>query len=271
MLKERLIVVIILIPIAVSLIMVGGWVFNIAITAMLAVAAWEFWRIFKNGGYAPSRALLIGGVVLLSLARGAFGLQYSDLLISALTCVTLVWFVVAFERGDNQSAVDFGITLGGILYLGWIGSYILSIRSLPDGLYWLMLAIPAVAFADAGAYIVGRRFGLHKMSPRVSPKKSWEGFFGGVIFSALCSSALATAWHVRVPGLTWQDGLLLGLVMSILGPLGDLGESMFKRQFCVKDSSNLLPGHGGFMDRIDTWIWASVICYYLITGFNLLS
>jgi phosphatidate cytidylyltransferase len=270
MLKERLIVVIILLPLALLLVTAAGWFFAIPITAFLAVAAWEYWRIFTKGGYSPSLVLLIGGVVLLGLARAAFGFQYTDLLISILTAVTLVWFVFAFERGENQAAVDFGVTLGGILYLGWLGSYLISLHSLPDGVYWLMLTIPAVAFADAGAYAIGRPFGKHKMSPRVSPKKSWEGYFGGILFSIVLNSGLAALWHMRVPGITWQDGLILALVMSVLGPLGDLGESMFKRQFGVKDSSNLLPGHGGIMDRIDTWIWAAVICYYLITNLNLM-
>jgi phosphatidate cytidylyltransferase len=270
MLKERLIVVIFLVPVGVLLVAVGGWIFPLAITAMLATAAWELWRIFKKGGYDPSLTLLMGGVVIIALSRAIFSLQYTDILLSILTVLNLVWFVFAFEKGKNQAAVDFGITLGGTLYLGWIGSYLISLRSLPDGTYWLLLSVSAVALADAGAYMVGKRFGAHKMSPRVSPKKSWEGFFGGIVFSALCTTFIAAMWHVRVPTISWQDGFILALVMSIFGPLGDLAESMFKRQFGVKDSGNLIPGHGGVMDRIDTWIWAAVICYYLITGLNLL-
>lgn len=271
MLRDRLIVVIILIPLAVLIVAAGGWFFSLPITAILAIAAWEYWRIFKKGGYSPSLILLVGGVVLLGLSRAYFGFQYTDLLISILTVVALAWFTFAYEKGINQSATDFGITIGGIFYLGWIGSYLITLRALPNGTYWVMLAIPAVAFADAGAYMFGRRFGKHKMSPRVSPLKSWEGYFGGIFFSAICSSALAGLWHFCVPTISWLDGLILAIVLSILGPLGDLAESMFKRQFQVKDSSNLLPGHGGVMDRIDTWIWAAVISFYLITALNLLN
>lgn len=264
MLKERLIVVIILIPLGVSLIAFGGWIFGLAITAMLATAAWEYWRLFKNGGYSPSRILLIGGVTLLALTRIIFGLQYSDIFLSLIILINLGWFVFAFEKGGEKSAVDFGITLAGTLYLGWLGSYLITMRVLPDGTYWLMLAISAVAFADGGAYMIGRHFGRHKLSKRVSPQKSWEGYFGGVISSALATSLIGALWHTRVAAISWQDALILALVISILCPLGDLAESLFKRQFCVKDSGNLLPGHGGMMDRIDTWIWAAVIGYYLI-------
>lgn len=271
MLRERLIVVIILVPLAVLCVAAGGWFFSIAFTAILAIAAWEYWRIFKKGGFSPSVVVLVGGVTLIGLSRTFLGFQYSDLIISIVIVLALVWSTFAYENGEKQSASDFGITIGGIFYLGWIGSYLISLRALPNGIYWLLLAIPAVAFADAGAFMVGRRFGIHKMSPRVSPQKSWEGFFGGILFSALCSSILAGLWHYRVPTISWQDGLILAVVLSIFGPLGDLAESMFKRQFQVKDSSNLLPGHGGVMDRIDTWIWAAVISYYLITGLNLLN
>jgi phosphatidate cytidylyltransferase len=269
MLRERLIVVIFLVPLGVLAIAVGGWIFSLVITAILAAAAWEFWRIFKKGGYSPSVTLLMGGVILVSISRAIFNLQYSDLVISVIVTVSLAWFVFAFEKGENQAAVDFGITLGGIFYLGWLGSYLISLRAQPDGTHWLLLTIAAISLADAGAYIFGRRFGTHKMCPRVSPHKTWEGYIGGIFFSALFTSLIAALWGQSVPGISWQDGLILALVMGILGPLGDLGESLFKRQFGIKDSSNLIPGHGGVMDRIDTWIWAAAICYYLINWLNL--
>jgi len=102
------------------------------------------------------------------------------------------------------------------------------------------------------------------MSPRVSPKKSWEGYFGGILFGIVFAALFASLWHLRVPVITPFKGAIIGLVMAVVTPLGDLGESMIKRQFGFKDSSNLLPGHGGVMDRIDSWIWAAVIGYYLV-------
>jgi phosphatidate cytidylyltransferase len=108
------------------------------------------------------------------------------------------------------------------------------------------------------------------MSPRLSPKKSWEGYFGGILFGALGGALLGyiyPTWLGAGPAITPLRGLLLGLVMSILPTLGDLGESMIKRQVGVKDSGNLLPGHGGAFDRIDSWLWAGVISYYIIAWF----
>jgi phosphatidate cytidylyltransferase len=102
------------------------------------------------------------------------------------------------------------------------------------------------------------------MSPRSSPKKSWEGYIGGVIGGTLFAVLLASLWHLRAPAVTPLKGLILGLVITSISPLGDLGESMLKRGFGVKDTSRLLPGHGGIMDRIDSWLWAATIGYYLI-------
>ena len=124
--------------------------------------------------------------------------------------------------------------------------------------------LPAIWLGDGAAYFVGSHFGKHKMSPRVSPNKSWEGYVGGVIGGALGALLLASLWHLRAPAITPVKGLILGLIVTIVSPLGDLGESMLKRGFGVKDTSQLLPGHGGIMDRIDSWLWAAAIGYYLI-------
>jgi phosphatidate cytidylyltransferase len=187
----------------------------------------------------------------------------------------MAWHLVAYERGRDEAATDFAITLGGIFYLGWLGSYLISLRSLPDGLWWFLLALPAVWLADSAAYMIGKPFGKHKMTPRLSPNKSWEGYFAGIIFGTALTALLAWAWQSLGPALAQPgiapgpqvnplNGAILGFVMSVLTTLGDLGESMIKRQVGVKDSGNILPGHGGAFDRIDSWLWAGVIAYYLI-------
>jgi phosphatidate cytidylyltransferase len=138
---------------------------------------------------------------------------------------------------------------------------------LPDGLWWSLTVLFAVWLADTGAYLIGSRFGRHKMTPRLSPKKSWEGYLGGILFSVPGTALLACLWPVwAAPGLTVTPlrAALIALVLSLLTILGDLGESMIKRQVGVKDSGDLLPGHGGIFDRIDSWLWAAAIGYYLI-------
>ncbi len=264
MLAQRLIVTILLVPAGVFIIAQGGWALAALVIGVLGYGAWEYWRIFTQGGFRPSAPLIIIGVVALALARQLYQFAGSDFVLSAMVMATMAAQVIFFEKGSTTSAVDFGVTLGGILYLGWLGSYLISLRNLPDGLWWFLLVLPAIWFADGSAYFVGSHFGKHKMSPRVSPKKSWEGYIGGVIGGALFTLMLASLWHLRAPSITPFKGLVLGLVLSILTPVGDLGESMLKRGFGVKDSSQLLPGHGGIMDRIDSWLWGAVIGYYLI-------
>jgi len=133
-------------------------------------------------------------------------------------------------------------------------------------MWWTLLVLPSFWLADSGAYLIGRRFGKHRLAPRVSPGKTWEGYFGGILFGAVGAVLLALLWQLKVAEITPLKGLIIGLALAVLTPLGDLGESLFKRQFGVKDSGNVLPGHGGIMDRIDSWLWAAVIGYYLVVG-----
>jgi phosphatidate cytidylyltransferase len=166
------------------------------------------------------------------------------------------------------------VTVSGIVYIGWLGSYLLELRSLPDGIWWWFIVLPIIWAGDTGAYSIGSAYGKHKMTPRLSPKKSWEGFFAGVFTSVLVGAFFAYGFSTLEPRplaglITPLQGGLLGLIIGVLAPLGDLGESMLKRQGGLKDSSNLFPGHGGFLDRIDSWIWGAVIGFFTIQYFFL--
>jgi phosphatidate cytidylyltransferase len=182
----------------------------------------------------------------------------------------MTWHLLDYENGRDKAASDFTVTIAGIVYLGWIGAYLIEIRYLQNGLWWLLLVLPAAWLADMAAYFIGSRFGRHKLSPRLSPKKSWEGYWSGILFASIGSAALAVLWHsLGGPAVPWWKGAALGAVISVLTLLGDLGESMFKRQAGLKDSSNIIPGHGGVLDRIDSWLWAGVLGYFLIVWFFL--
>lgn len=261
---QRIIVAALLIPIGVLVITVGGWLYAAILIAGLAYAAWEYSQLFAHGGYHPSPILLISGVTALVLARQLNQFSGNDILFGAIVVLAMGFEVIQFERQGNNSALDFNITLGGILYLGWLGAYYISLRTLPDGLWWVLLVLPTCWIADGAAYFIGIRFGKHKLTARVSPNKSWEGYFAGVVFGTLGCLLLASLWHLVAPAITPLKGLILGLTLSVITPLGDLGESMLKRGFGVKDTSHILPGHGGIMDRIDSWLWAGVIGYYMI-------
>jgi phosphatidate cytidylyltransferase len=264
---KRILAALAMAAIGIPAIIFGGVFYFLVIAAFLGIASWEYVNIFRRVNLSPSMLLTVGGVLLLLAAR-AFFPGLAPAVLSLIILLAMTWHLVAYERGRDQAATDFAVTLGGVVYLGWIGAYLLDLRGLDGGLWWLLLALGAVWIADSMAYFIGSRFGRHKLSPRLSPKKSWEGYWAGVLFGTLGGVGLALLWH-KFGGLdvTWWQGGLLGLVMSVFPTLGDLGESMIKRQAGVKDSSNIIPGHGGFLDRIDSWLWGAALGYYLIVWF----
>ncbi len=270
MLRQRVLVALVLLPIGLGLIYLGGYYFAGFIALVLGLASWEYARLFRMGGFQPAMALTVLGTVALALGRGINGFASDHWILGAFLLTCLVYHLVCFERGRDQAATDFAITLSGALYIGWLGAYLISLRNVPSGMWWFLVALPSVWAADSGAYFYGRRFGKHKLSPRLSPKKTWEGYFAGIVSGVLVGALLAYICGLQVPpdaGITPLRGALLGLVLSVFPTLGDLGESMVKRQVGVKDSGTLLPGHGGVFDRIDSWIWGGALSYYLITLF----
>jgi phosphatidate cytidylyltransferase len=266
-LRKRLIVIDIMIPTTVLFAMLGNWPFTIFVSVVLGVAAWEFWRIFHRGGYSPSLLILIGFTLAAVLMRTIWRFDFSDIWLGALVLIAMSWHVISQQKGAPQAAFDFALTMCGTVYLGWLGSYAISISAFENGMYWLLTIFPIVSLADTGGYLFGRWLGKHKMLPKVSPKKSWEGYIGGILMGGLGGWGLAALWHIAIDSILPIHGLILGLILSLLIPLGDFGESMIKRQFNLKDSSQILPGHGGILDRIDSSLWAAFIGYYVILFF----
>jgi len=267
MLAKRALVVAIILPVGLVVIVLGGFWYFITITIMLGLAAPEFARLFRAGGFKPAGFFILMGTLLLATVRYFFGLEASDWAVSLVILGAMTYHLIQFERGYSQAGTDFSITLAGTLYLGWIGSYLISLRNLPGGMWWVLQVLPSVWLADTGAYLFGKAFGKHKMSPHLSPGKTWEGYVAGIITSVAGTPLLVwlyLSWGAVAPGLTPLNGALMGGLLGVLTPLGDLGESMIKRQVGAKDSGTLLPGHGGIFDRIDSWLWAGVIGYYLI-------
>jgi phosphatidate cytidylyltransferase len=251
----------------------GGVFYYLVMGIVLAGSAWEYVRLYRAVQYEPNEIITIGGVLVIATARFFFAEAAIPLFV-LLVLLAMAIHVVAYERGRDQAALDFSVTVAGIVYIGWLGAYLLDLRSLPQGLWWLMLVLPIVWGADTGAYSIGAVYGKHKMTPRLSPKKSWEGYFAGlftsVLVGAFFSYTFSSLGSRPLGGLiTPLEGGFLGLVIGALAPLGDLGESMLKRQGGLKDSSNIFPGHGGFLDRIDSWIWGASLGYFVIQFFML--
>jgi phosphatidate cytidylyltransferase len=266
MLRDRIAIALLLLPVVLWVIGIGGWVFALAVAFVLGLCAAEYVLLFRRIGARASMPLVVGGAVAMALTRAWGGFDPAPLVLAALCLLALTWHLVDYERGAPASGTDFALTLGGALYLGWIGSYLISLRDLPDGEWWFLTALPSVWLADSAAYSIGRRFGRHKMTPRLSPKKSWEGYLAGVVGGAVSGAGLAALWRLGAGAestLGPWTGMVCGLVIAVLAPLGDVGISMIKRQMQVKDSGALLPGHGGALDRVDSWLWAGVLGYYL--------
>lgn len=246
----------------------GGWFYYLVIGIFLTGGAWEYVRLYRAVDHEPNELVTVGGVLVMVTARFFFADAAIPLFV-LLILLAMSVHLFAFERGRDKAALDFGVTVAGIVYLGWLGSYLLDLRSLSQGGWWLMIVLPIVWAGDTGAYSIGAVYGRHKMTPRLSPKKSWEGYFAGVFTSVLIGTFFAYAFSSLGPQPLgnlidpWR-GALFGLVIGLFAPLGDLGESMFKRQSGTKDSSSIFPGHGGLLDRIDSWIWGAAIGYFLI-------
>jgi phosphatidate cytidylyltransferase len=266
-LSKRVLSAAIFIPACLLIVIVGGWLFILAVCALLGLAAWEFWHMFQTGRFAPNPYVLIGGVVLIALSKTTLVNDYCSIIFSALVMIAMAVHTINYERGGTTSGIDFCITIAGLVYVGLLGSYLISLRLLPDGLYWIILAILGVGISDIGAYFIGSSFGVHKISTRVSPSKSLEGYLGGVVFAGIFGILFGSLAHPFSSHINATNGLLLNITLALVALPADLGKSMLKRQFNLKDASNLIPGHGGILDRIDTWLWAAAISFYLISWF----
>jgi len=272
---KRTLTSLVLIGVGLPAIIYGGVFYYLLMGGFLVAGAWEFARLYRAVKFEPNGLVTVGGVLVLVTAR-FFYPNAAIPLFAALILLAMAVHLVSYERGRDQAALDFCVTVAGITYLGWIGSYLFELRNLSEqGGWWLMLVLPIVWGGDTGAYSIGAVYGRHKMAPRLSPKKSWEGYFSGVFTSVLIGTFFAYAF-TSMDGLQPLKGMIspvqgafLGLTIGALAPLGDLGESMFKRQSGLKDSSHIIPGHGGVLDRIDSWIWGAAIGYILIYYFIL--
>ena len=271
MLSQRVKAAVVFVPLVLVLIYLGGWAFNLFVLALLLVGAFEYTRLFDQMGYRASLAVLIVGVTMFVVQRWFLTDAHLGVLLSLLILITAVAALIDYEKGATGTAISFALNLAGILYLGWVGGAFIPLRALVDGRGWLLTALPAVWLADSGAYFIGKWLGKRKMTPRLSPGKTWAGLIGGIITGTIFGALLVLLWRsvAFLPGTTplWQ-GALMGCVLSILTPVGDLLISLFKRTAGVKDTGHLIPGHGGILDRIDSWIWAALIGYYLVLLFQ---
>lgn len=273
MLRKRLITAIAIIPLLVYVIRQGEILYLGVVVSLLTIAAWEYTQLALKANTRPTLWIVIGGVWLLTLSVASTHHAWMATSISLLLIVTTAWHTLEFERGASTSPIqDWATTLAGPIYLGGLGGYLVAMRALPDGLWWTLTVIPSIWASDSGAYLVGRWIGRRPMAKRLSPNKTWEGFAGGLVWGPVFGCALAALWQFAAGPdslISWRHGMILGLLTAIVAPIGDLGISMMKRQAGTKDTGTWLLGHGGALDRIDSWLVGGTIGYYYINLFVL--
>ncbi|MCW5876218.1 MAG: phosphatidate cytidylyltransferase [Anaerolineales bacterium] len=267
-LAQRLLFTVVALPTGIFLIFWGAWPYAIFIALILARAAWEYADLFHLAQGKSLRWLMVAGVTGILLVRFLLGTGHDHWILALVCAAAALYQLVQYERGYAKAGSAFAAMLSGIIYIGLMGSYMLILREVPEhGEWWLMLTVFAVILADTSAYFFGIRFGRRRMVPRLSPKKSWEGYAGGLVGAALGTPAFGLLFHVfgmpKDAAFSVANMALLGLCIGLLSPLGDLTISMIKREMKLKDTSDILPGHGGVLDRADSWLWAFPIGYYL--------
>jgi phosphatidate cytidylyltransferase len=259
-LRTRILTALIGAPIVVLVLYLGGipWLASIAVVSVLA---WlEMDRLVGRPHLAPER--LIGLVfILVALVEAylaASGLLSADVLLPTLTLLLIVSLSLALFDLGERPIVGWGLTFGTALYLGILLSHFILLRERSNGFWWVFVAGGLTWVYDASAYFAGSALGKHKLWPRISPKKSWEGLIGASLITPIVG-AVVGPWLL---GITWGQGLALGMLIAVADPFGDFVVSLFKRQAQTKDAGSLLPGHGGFLDRLDSLMFTLPLAYY---------
>ena len=260
MLIKRIISSIILIFFTIFAISID-WLCGLFITVLIIGSLYEFFTMLEKGGISIYKYFGIGmGVVIpLSLVFRFELTRNWELLFIVLTLLFLI--LMQFRRRENSGViVGISTTVFGILYVSWFLSFLIRIRYLAGGLGLIITLLLVTKLGDIGAYLIGTRFGKTPLMPRISPKKSVEGAIGGLIFSIL--GALASKVFLD---LSYLHLICMSIFFGALGQLGDLSESLMKRDCQVKDSGNIFPGMGGVLDLMDSFLFAAPVFYFYMS------
>lgn len=266
MLLKRIITVVIGAPFVIGAIVCPlTWVFKIFAAACLAVALFEFFTVTALAGFERLFAVAVGGGHLLFLLFCPSYEKWLLLEMTALVLVVLVFYCMAPKASAEGMAAKAAFMVLGAFYIGTFGAFVGLLRELEYGVFWVFALLAMTWLNDTFAYFFGHKFGRKKLAPLISPGKTWEGFFGGMLGTAVGFFAF---WLLIPNDVSLAQGFFLIPLVGIFGPLGDLCESLIKRHFHVKDSGNVIPGHGGMLDRIDALLFTAPIVYFFaaLTG-----
>ncbi len=273
--SQRWLTAVILLPLLILVLLKGGLIlFVLVILAVNGLGHWEFLGMFQEETDRSRRlkAILLGSLLLLSFCTAhptsnlctPSGILFCNPSIVLFILVWCLFFLFLFHLacyGQVEHLYrDLSINLLGLLYLPFLLGHLIWLRFLAEGQWWVLWFLLVIFAGDTAAYYTGRTLGRAKLCPMVSPGKTWAGVWGGLAAS-LVAGVLLGRWFLKdmgVPALA-----ALALVLGVVGLLGDLFESMLKRQAQVKDASQLLPGHGGMLDRLDSILFTAPVVVYV--------
>jgi phosphatidate cytidylyltransferase len=245
-----------------------AWVFTVLVTIFIILGLNEFFVLIENKNIGVNKRL---GIVIGAIIAVATYFDYKipqDWFFVFIPAICLIIFIVQFTRRDNRAVLSIATILFGLVYVGWFLSFIIRIRTMPVGTEILRKQLVAYLIlvtksGDIGAYIVGSKWGRHSLIPRISPRKTVEGALGGLLFSIVVSLVSIKF----LPLFSLLELFIIGFLLGALAQIGDLSESLIKRDCGVKDSGVTFPGLGGVLDAIDSILFTTPLFYFYIKVF----
>jgi phosphatidate cytidylyltransferase len=258
-LSQRVITGVIVAGVLVAAAMIGTAALTLLVLAAVTMAGAELFQALRSRGYQPATLLGLVGCAAMVLAAYNYGLVAFPLILTLVVIFSFLWYLAGVVHA--KPTMNIAVTLFAFVYVGFLGSFAALFLAVPDerGVGLLLGAVICTAAHDIGAYFVGKYWGKTPLAPELSPNKTFEGLVGGV----LASVAVALIFVRMIAPWDAGKAFWLGVVVAIAAPLGDLCESMIKRDLGVKDMGKLLPGHGGVLDRIDALLFVVPATYYL--------